>query len=434
MKILLINIHSTDNAGDFALMKESIRLIEENFPEPTTVILVMDELSEKINSYTQKISLYNWVFETNHVRKTRLSISRTLLLPFLTLPPLLIFRLCGHFLKWLTPESLRDLLQAYCETDAIVSIAGGYLYSSGRGTTLALKMYSLLLALILNKPVYLLPQSIGPFNKTWEKWMARIVLSRTRIIMVREPISLQVIRNCNVLAPKIRLIPDLGFGFRGVDKRVLDTWLIDHHIYIQQLPALGMTVIDWSAQSHGFLHQERYEQSCIQAASYFIEKIGGVVYIFSQVLGPTIGQDDRRISERIASGLQAYPGKVFQINLPITPEILKSIYGKMTIFLGTRMHSNIFALSEGVPLLAIGYLHKTQGIMEMLDLGYWVIDINKVEPDQLRVRLDELYCQRTEIKKHIQIKMQEIKSQLKVAGPLIYADITNLTQMGSNNE
>ena len=42
------------------------------------------------------------------------------------------------------------------------------------------------------------------------------------------------------------------------------------------------------------------------------------------------------------------------------------------------MHSNIFALSETVPVIAIGYLHKTRGIASMLGMDRWVLDIQTI--------------------------------------------------------
>ena len=56
----------------------------------------------------------------------------------------------------------------------------------------------------------------------------------------------------------------------------------------------------------------------------------------------------------------------------------------MTYFVGTRMHSNIFALSMGVPVLAIGCQPKTSGLMEQLGLGEWTVPIDSLEPHRLQ--------------------------------------------------
>jgi colanic acid/amylovoran biosynthesis protein len=47
------------------------------------------------------------------------------------------------------------------------------------------------------------------------------------------------------------------------------------------------------------------------------------------------------------------------------------------------MHSNIFALSEGVPVVAIGYLHKTRGMAEMIGIDELFINIDQVSGNVL---------------------------------------------------
>ena len=56
---------------------------------------------------------------------------------------------------------------------------------------------------------------------------------------------------------------------------------------------------------------------------------------------------------------------------------IKGIWARCDLFIGTRMHSNIFALGGGVPTIAVSYLHKTTGIMEGIGLEAWVIEIDK---------------------------------------------------------
>jgi colanic acid/amylovoran biosynthesis protein len=53
------------------------------------------------------------------------------------------------------------------------------------------------------------------------------------------------------------------------------------------------------------------------------------------------------------------------------------------MLIGTRFHSVIFALTSRIPCVAIGYEHKTRGIMDDLGLGDWVIQIADVEADVL---------------------------------------------------
>ena len=55
----------------------------------------------------------------------------------------------------------------------------------------------------------------------------------------------------------------------------------------------------------------------------------------------------------------------------------------MDYFIGTRMHSNIFAITSNVKTIAIAYEPKTVGIMDMLGLSSYVIQMGKITEKKL---------------------------------------------------
>jgi colanic acid/amylovoran biosynthesis protein len=100
----------------------------------------------------------------------------------------------------------------------------------------------------------------------------------------------------------------------------------------------------------------------------------------------------------------------------------------MDIFIGTRMHSNIFAVSEGVPVIAIGYQHKTRGIMEMMDLEKWTIEINDLEVEQLQLMLSSLWKKRNYIQEDINNSIPNLADQANQAGKIILRDYNRLQE------
>lgn len=75
--------------------------------------------------------------------------------------------------------------------------------------------------------------------------------------------------------------------------------------------------------------------------------------------------------------------------------------GYMDLFIGTRMHSNIFALSMHVPTVAIGYRHKTRGIMEMLQMENYVCDVSNIRFEDIAKKVEAALANREEITKHL---------------------------------
>lgn len=389
--ILIINIHSSRNLGDAALLQITLQQINLNFPTGM-ITLSMDDPTSHNGSQKAINSIVSWV----HPKKTDGTVHWNYWHLIWLLPATLIPMLTQRFIKkasyLLTPRSLKLIVEAYNQADLVLSEPGGFIYSSGRGISLVITIYSIALAIFCKKPVYILPQSIGPLKRAWERKIVRWLLNRVRIVMVREPISLRLLQDIGANKNNIQLVPDMAFAMPTSDRAIGAQWLNDLGLSIdKKWPLLGMTVINWGEQHTGFEQQADYEKACAGAIKWFIDNTGGKVILFPQVIGPYLSQDDRIPARRIADLLSEQASSLFLVDQQLPVELLKSIYSWMNILIGTRMHSIIFSLSEGVPVIMIGYLHKTRGMAEMIGIEEWFIDIRQVVGDVLIERLSKFW-------------------------------------------
>jgi colanic acid/amylovoran biosynthesis protein len=184
---------------------------------------------------------------------------------------------------------------------------------------------------------------------------------------------------------------------------------------------LGVTVIDWGAQNRNFTTQAAYEKSVAQAVSQFLQEFHGRVVFFAQVHGPTLAEDDRIPASRVVNQLHNWGDRVV-IMPAVAPDILKSAYGQMDIFLGTRLHSCIFALSEGVPVVSIGYQYKSRGLFRLLDMEDQVIDIENVDTTNLSSLLTATWHRREDIRQHLAERLPLLKKEIQGVGQAIYND------------
>jgi colanic acid/amylovoran biosynthesis protein len=421
-KILLINVHSSKNVGDAALVQVTLQQLKKNFPT-SQVLLCMDDPDSHTGPEKTINSISSWVYPIRNDGKAGWNYLRLAMLLPVSLVPLLSQKLFGRKIWSLSPASIRRIIDAYLDADLVVSKPGGFLYSSGRGINLLIAIYSIIFAHWAGKPVYIFPQSIGPLNHWWELSLLRQLFERVRIVMVREPVSLEFIRDIGLRNPRVYLIPDSAFCLSDAGSEAGNYWLQQHGINPQfGFPLLGMTIINWGAQNRAFDLQLEYESACAVTVKYFVEKINGRVILFPQVYGPLESQDDRIPAHRVLDRISYLTGYVKVIDQPVPAELLKSIYGWMDVFIGTRMHSNIFALSKGVPIVAIGYLHKTEGIARMVGVEKWVIDIRHVKGNVLQEKLAELWSVRQEWKQKIQDKLPSLLEEANKAGKLVADD------------
>jgi colanic acid/amylovoran biosynthesis protein len=255
--------------------------------------------------------------------------------------------------------------------------------------------------------------------------MLKGILNRTRLILVREEVSLEQVRRAGVTNPRMQILPDMAFSFTPSSSKDAVDWIGTFGIEVGgDTPVLGITAISWGAQTGQHTLQTQYETALAGAIRHFIEHMGGKAVFFPQVTGAAASADDRLPARRVIACLSDLNGKVILIDPPPAPAVLKAAYGLMDVFIGTRMHSNIFALSASVPVLAIAYRHKTQGIMHMLGLDEWCLEIGSASEAVLIQRLSDLWEQRDLVRSRIQKALPPVIEASRRAGILIAEDFT----------
>ena len=329
-------------------------------------------------------------------------------------------------LNWVS-SAHRDLLRAYLEADLVISSAGNFLYSSGRGLTLLITLFTIKFATLLGKPVYMMPQTVGPLLRGWERKLTAAVLRDMRLCFVRDDISRLELMKIKVWTERCFLVPDMAFVFPKQSPEDGQAILATAGINIEQSrPLLGVTLINWAAQNKLFHQQERYETAVAAVIRHFVQAYNGRVILFAQVRGPTWADDDLIPAKRVKESVAKLGNKVVLFEKTVSAEQLKAAYGQMNFFIGTRLHSNIFALSQGVPGIMIQYQYKTKGVAEMLNLEEWVLSIETIKPDTLISQLDQLVSQQEELRQKITHTITEVEYQVAQVSVKIARDFEKL--------
>ena len=432
MNILLVNYHSDRNAGDKVLLAVTLQQLRQRFPQAQITVATNDPATYQgadpcVGSFS------TWIKQTD-VHGDGWRIGGLLTLPvwgLVTILAALAYRL------GLRPKSRSEhahpstkshwaLLRSYTEADLIVSCAGNFLYSSGSvGMPFLLAVLSLGYGILLDKPVYTMPQTIGPLSRSWERKLLAWVLPHLRLILVRDRISLDLVHSLTTgKGNNCQLSPDIAFAFQGIDAEQGRRFLIKMGLPPDNdRPLLGLTAINWGAQDRTFAGQEAYEKALAAAADHFIRVQGGRIVLFAQVCGPTASEDDRIPARRIHALIPHDPGEAILVDELVPAEMLQAAYANMDLFLGSRLHSNIFALVAGVPVVAVAYQYKTLGLMEMLGLKAWTLAIEESTPQTLTDLLERLWEQRQPVATHIAQRTSEIRQEIDQAINLIAQDV-----------
>lgn len=378
--ILIVNAHSARNLGDAAILQATLQQLSGAFPNAAITLAANDPESwQEFDGLTVVPSLCSWAADCRQGDFRRRLWQVPFVLLWLVLASVL-YRLGRWKLLWGNGQK-RCLLAAYYEADMVLSCGGGNLYAHHSPSPAF--FWALMapgFALALDKPVYLLPQSVGPITGQRQRAFARFVLNRVRRLMVRESISLAFCQQELNLRSPLHLFPDLAFG--------LESGLLPARP--GQPIQVGVTVIDRAAQNPRFQKQDAYEAAVEQALATLHREHDAQITIFVQCFGPSPDQDDRLAAQRLA-------GKLADAGIPavladefVDPRFLQKAYAQMDIVIATRMHSAILALGAGTPAVVISYQPKARGMMADFDLGAYEVDISEVTARKLADMAAEL--------------------------------------------
>ena len=421
MKILIINLHSSQNAGDHVLTKMTIQQLQTSFTLPLLTLAMNDPDSYTGGNVTLG-SFTTWLKSPHG--KWRMKGVFGLLFSIVIV---LLYRLTKRQFLFLIPVGKRQLLKAYFDADLVISSAGNFLYSSGRfGIPFLLAIYALAYAIFSGKPLYTMPQTIGPLRKRWERWLIREIVSRMRLLFVRDAISQFKLEEMGAWYEHCHLAPDIAFTLESTPHKQGLQLLQKNGVTMSPQPLLGVTLINWGAQNHLFTGQEAYEIAVAETIRFFVNEYGGKAILFSQVTGPSISDDDRIPAQRIKHLLNDIGTHVIFIGGTPTPETLKSAYGQMDIFIGSRLHSNIFALSENTPAIMIQYQPKTRGVIQMLTLESWVIEIEQITAISLINLTQKLWNEQSNVRQHLREIMPSLIQQASSIANKIALDIKHI--------
>lgn len=253
-------------------------------------------------------------------------------------------------------------------------------------------------------------QSFGPFNPKYARPLIKRILNKVDVITTREGISKRYLNNIGVTAPVFETA-DAAFLLSPIHREEALT-LIEHEtgIFKDEL-MVGITAIPWNfpGEKDAKKKFENYLEALAGAVDYIIEKLNAHVIFFPHVTLPPLN-DDRLAAKEVFNKIKN-KSKVTILTDDYPPEQLKGMYGCMSLFIGTRYHSCIFALSMNVPTIPIGYSHKAPGITKMLGLEDYLVDINTITTHELISKVNKIGIERDEFKKKLEEKIRVMQAK-----------------------
>lgn len=312
-------------------------------------------------------------------------------------------RMLRHPIKYL------NTLKVYKNADLILDLGQGDSFSDIYG----IKRFEQIvleyrLANCFRIPYCIMPQTIGPYSNKKVLRQAIRIISKAKMVMVRDEQSFEYVNKILPNKPVCSLI-DVAF-FMPYKKMVFHNECI--HV------GLNISALLWNGgytQSNQFVLAVDYKTLVYKIIDFFLSQENIKLHLVAHVVG-----NERHIENDYAVACDIHncfqTDKIVLAPMFFDPISAKGYISGLNFFVGARMHAAIAAFSSKVPVFPLAYSRKFNGLfIDTLEYDY-VGDMKKQSVEDLMKALEAAYDNRLNLKKQIgfimQTKVQDLQKEL----------------------
>jgi colanic acid/amylovoran biosynthesis protein len=404
----------TRNLGVSALAASTVASILHSFPDAKIFLLDYAKTSETFQVRHEEgvaeVELVNirfsWrIYLRNNIARLILTVWLLKLIPFKRVRERLISR--------------NPYLKRIHDADLICSLAGGDSFSDIYGLRRFFYVtLPQLLVLFLNRPLMLLPQTLGPFNGTIARKVAAFILRHADRVYARDRESgLEVGPMIEGRIAGVGFSYDMAFLLKPFAPANEPEWL--KRVSVGNRPLVGLNVS--GLLYHGgytgknmFGLKADYAKLVRRIIQFFIEEKGAHVALVPHVFGaPNDLDSDPVASATLYKELQKlYPDRLHLVEGEYDQHEIKYLIGKCDFFLGSRMHACIAALSQSIPAIGLAYSKKFVGVLRTIGAENLVVDLRQNSTEEIISLIDSAYTSRESIRRDLASRMTSVKKDV----------------------
>ncbi|EXU75227.1 MULTISPECIES: colanic acid biosynthesis pyruvyl transferase WcaK [Erwinia] len=370
MKILLVGNHTCGNRGDGAILRgliDSLGQVKNDleidvisrYPVSSGYLLgqtiLPDELFLELKKGKNKLA--------DKVRRR-------------LMPKIMMAHISGRGWHKLlpVPKYLRDFSDKLQQYDAVIQVGGSFfvdLYGP-------LQFEHSLCALLAKKPLFMIGHSVGPFQKKSFNEIANFVFSRVDRLVLRESVSLEMMKRGNITTQKVIPGSDTAFLVRARQVEQPGHNLLHWQQVIAANKTIAITVRKLAPFDKRLgVTQQQYEMAFARVVDAMIERGYQVVALSTCTGIDSYGNDDRMIAITLRDHVKQ-KDKYHVVMDEFNDLELGMLLAQCHLTIGTRLHSAIISMTFGTPAVAINYEHKSLGVMNQLGLPDMATDVKSL--------------------------------------------------------
>jgi len=271
------------------------------------------------------------------------------------------------------------------------------------------------------------PQTYGPYQRRWARWLARYLLKRSPFILARDRESQRVAQELVGTDREVWLSPDVAFALEGALPEQIELWPAsdpaqrfsggrgDDGLKPIGINVNGLMYNGGYTRNNMFGLKLDYVAMLPELVKRLLELHPGEVWLIPHTYGPPESVENdpeacRRVRESLPEPLR---GRVRLVVGEYDCCKIKGVIGQCDFFIGSRMHACIAALSQGIPTVGIAYSRKFSGVFQSIGVPEWVVDGRTTADGEAIGRVLALYRQREYVRGYLGREAEAARTRLK---------------------
>jgi len=395
--IVLAYAYGPKNSGDLAINLGAIEIIASLYPQEN-ITLISRFAGNSSGFHDTKRFLHSQGFEVhllpcpfNYDRHVQVGLGKILTLASETL------RYCYIRLALCANASLSEVpaVTALRDADLILCNGGNLFYwnrCSHSLTRLLGLTFPVHVARLLGKPYGFLPQSISEIGGLG-KAILNPLFKDARFLTFRESRSRDLFHNTFDINTRTPLIPDLAFFIARQDDEAAERLLSD--LDLQPGAFVAMTVRTERLGDVGSLSRSEVANT-ISFLARLIRRISDTLSLKTLLVCQTRADipSTRKLYDALSSTKDVHMVEVYN------PFVLRSVYKSSAALVAMRLHSAIFALSVGTPVIGLyrkEWGPKMPGTLSDMSVGSQAFELGSVDVEQVLKALEQKLDEREAI-------------------------------------
>ncbi|MGN0687425.1 MAG: polysaccharide pyruvyl transferase family protein [Oscillospiraceae bacterium] len=362
------------NKGAAAMLQSSIKQLKERYGERLDILLMSTYPAADRRLIEQMPEKYD------NIRVVNAKPEKLLFIAF----PLAVLYSFLRFIPGINRLlRMNKIIKAYSQADIVIDEAG-ISFVDSRG--FIMNTYAFVCAavpMLCGVPVVKYSQALGTFRNGWNRFLAKWILPKIKLICARGRITQENLASIGI-TENVRLCADGAFSMPDSEYRAEQVQKLceGDSFYNDNVVALSVSsVVQGKCEKMGV----DYKGCMVQFADWLNEQGYNVLLIANAARE---GSEKPRNNDLIICTdvynsvknkdmIRWYPREM-------APEEIRELIARSRCLVASRFHAMIGALEKCTPVLLIGWSHKYKEVLDMFGLGEYAVDFSALELGALK--------------------------------------------------